>query len=321
MTDKAYAVVYARVSSKAQTERGQGLASQITRCCEYARYMDAEVLEIFQDDMSGRIENRPGMLAMLTFLKKNKSKQYLVIIDDISRLARNIDAHRSLRKRITQAGGILVSPNISFGESAIEALNEDISMVFADHQSKMNAEQTVNRMRACLMRGHWPLPVPMGYERSTLKSDGKKLIRDEPLASIIQKTLKAYASGRLQTQSEVKRYLEKFPRGSDGYVHPQRVKNLLTRVVYTGYLEHHEWNVSLRKGNHEGLIDYQTFQKIQDRLNGAANAPARKDLSSEFPLRGSICCADCGGPAYCKLVNKQHRQETCVLHLPKLSTE
>ena len=72
--------------------------------------------------------------------------------------------------------------------------------------------------------------------------------------------------------------------------------DLLTRPVYAGMVEASKWGVSLRKGHHEALISFETFQKIQDRLNGKARAPARKDISQDFPLRGFVTCGDCTTP-------------------------
>jgi DNA invertase Pin-like site-specific DNA recombinase len=83
------AVIYARVSSSKQTKVGDGLGSQQTRCREYARYKGLSVVETFTDDMSGSLATRPGMKAMLAFLRKHRGKEPVtVIIDDLSRLAR-----------------------------------------------------------------------------------------------------------------------------------------------------------------------------------------------------------------------------------------
>ena len=126
------------------------------------------------------------------------------------------------------------------------------------------------------------------------------LVRDEPVASILQEALEVYAAGRFDTQVEVKRFLEScpdFPRDTaSGSVHNQRVYDILTRPIYAGYIAVPNWNVSLRKGQHDGLIDYQTFQKIQNRLHSGAKAPARKDISADFPLRGFVLCHDCEKP-------------------------
>ncbi|MCB1950001.1 MAG: recombinase family protein [Nitrosomonas sp.] len=68
---------------------------------------------------------------------------------------------------------------------------------------------------------------------------------------------------------------------------------MLRNPIYAGYIEYKPWGVSLRKGQHEGIISYETFLKIQERLEGRAYAPTRKDLNLDFPLRGSVSCV-CG---------------------------
>jgi site-specific DNA recombinase len=71
---------------------------------------------------------------------------------------------------------------------------------------------------------------------------------------------------------------------------------LLERAVYAGYVDAPKWGVSLRKGHHEPLISFATHERIQARLRGNANAPARKDINEDFPLRGFVLCDDCGEP-------------------------
>ena len=283
----ATSVIYCRVSSKSQTKRGDGLGSQQQRCMEYARYKGLNVAETFEDDMTGSLATRPGMKAMLAYLRKHrKNGPIVVIIDDISRLARGIDAHLKLRTAIGDAGGILKSPTIEFGVS--------------QHQRQKNGEQTVNRMRARVMNGFWCFACPVGYEYKRVPGQGNILVPDERLASIVTEALEGFAVGRFASQVEVRRFLEsqpEYPKDKrSGEVHAQRVAELLTRPVYAGYVEAPNWNVPRRKGHHAPLISVETFERIQQRMSEGAKAPARKDLNVDFVLRGAISCADCGKP-------------------------
>lgn len=89
-TDKPKALVYCRVSSARQVREGHGLDSQETRCREYAARMDYEIVEVFHDQgVQGAIVDRPAMQAMLAFIRGHSRRdQLVVLIDDISRLAR-----------------------------------------------------------------------------------------------------------------------------------------------------------------------------------------------------------------------------------------
>ena len=298
-TEQKLAVIYCRVSSTKQTKVGDGLASQKTRCMEYANARGYKVLETFSDDASGSLINRPAMKAMLAFLRQNRSAGLAVLIDDISRLARGVKAHIELRAAISLAGGTLESPSVEFGDDADSELQEYILATVAQHQRRKNAEQTKNRMRARVLGGYWPFACPVGYRYQRVTGRGNMLVRNEPLASILQEALEGYASGRFQLQAEVGRFLEtfpEFPRDRKGQVRSQQITDILTRAVYAGYVAAPNWDVSLRKGHHEALISYETHLKIQDRVNGNVRTPSRKDLSADFPLRGAVVCGDCSTP-------------------------
>ena len=292
------AVIYCRVSNPKQRTQHDGLGSQETRCREFARFKSLEVVHVFTDDMSGGRTDRPGMTAMLSFLKKHRADTPAVIIDDVSRLARGVTAHWELRELIAGAGGTLVSPSIEFGEDPDAILVENMMASVSQHQRQKNAEQTKNRMRSRVLNGYWVFWPPKGYRFTSQKGGGRVLVRDEPLASIIAEGLEGFAAGRFETQVELKRFFEtrpEFPKDlAGGYIRNQRIKDMLTQPLYAGYIELPSWNVPLREGRHEGLISFQTFQRIQKRLKEPARAPVKKNISADFPLRGFVLCGDCG---------------------------
>lgn len=293
------AVIYCRVSTNRQVVEGDGLNSQETRCREFARMKGHEVIEVFRDDVSGKFSNRPGMKAMLAFLRKHRTRGLVVIIDDVSRLARGLSAHLELRASIASAGGLLESPSIEFGEDSDSLLVENLLASVSQHQRQKNGEQAKNRMRARMMNGYWVHQAPMGYRYQRIAGRGAMLRREEPLASVVQEALEGFASGRFESQAEVLRFLQAspvFPKDSRGIVRHQRVGDMLAQPVYAGYLESKVWDISLRPAQHEGLISFETFQRIRDRLSGGVYAPRRKNLNEDFPLRGFVICDDCGTP-------------------------
>ncbi len=312
------AVIYCRVSSTKQTVKGDGLGSQETRCREYASYRGMNVIEIFKDDLSGGLIDRPGMQAMLKFMRRRKPAATVCIIDDISRLARGLEAHLALRSAIAEAGGVLESPSVEFGEDSHSILVERVLATVSEHQRLLNGEQVRNRMRARLMNGYWVFRAPVGYRYKRVKGRGKILLQDEPLASIVREGLEGFASGRFQTQAEVGRFFEKhpeFPRNKHGEVRRQQVADILGRSLYAGIVEATQdgWDVSARQGHHEGLIEIATYRKVQERLNETAHAPARKNLDIDFPLRGFVQCG-CGSPytaSWTKGRNKHYPYYVC----------
>ncbi|MBM1556225.1 recombinase family protein [Sulfitobacter mediterraneus] len=293
------AVIYCRVSDSKQVTKGDGLASQETRCREFAGYKSYDVVKVFKEDMSGKFASRPAMRDMLGFLRQHRKAGIVVIIDDISRLARGLEAHLKLRASLASAGGKLESPSIEFGEDSDSLLVENMLASVAQHHREKNGEHTKNRMRARMQSGYYVFNAPIGYTYEARPGNGSILVRNEPVASIIAEVLERYATGRLQTQTEAKRYLEAqpdFPKGRNGQVHQSRVQELLTRPIYAGYLTYEDWGLHLVPAKHDPLVSYETFLAVQERLKGTAYAPARKDLNQDFPLRGFVSCGHCDQP-------------------------
>lgn len=294
---KQFAVIYCRVSSAAQIKKGDGIGSQETRCREYARHRNYEVVEVFRDEgVSGGVVNRPGMITMLKFIRQMKREQIVIIIDDISRLARDLGAHLELRTAITAVGAKLESPSIEFGEDSDSILVENLLASVSQHNRQKNAEQVKHRMRARMMNGYFCFHPPVGYKYERVNGHGKLLVKDEPVASVVKEALESFASGHLATQSEVMRFLQNSPvftNATQPRVHPQKVQELLERVLYAGILDLPEWDITLLQGKHEPLISFDTWQKVQARLQERAKVPARKDIAQDFPLRGFIVCDEC----------------------------
>ena len=294
------AVIYCRVSSPAQVRRGHGLESQETRCRDYAKRQGYDVVNVFHDEgISGGLIERQGMQAMLGFLEENRSESCVVIIDDISRLARDIKAHLDLRSAISDAGGKLESPSIEFGEDSDSILIENLLASVSQHQRQKNAEQVKNRMKARVQNGYWLFSPVLGYKFDTVQGHGKMLVRDEPTASIIQEALEGFASGRFESCAEIQRFLNRHPvirRAKSGEVDLKTAIAITERPIYAGYINVKKWKLHMHPAKHEPLINLSTWQKIQERKHGRANAPARPDLNEDFPLRGFIDCASCDSP-------------------------
>jgi site-specific DNA recombinase len=293
------AVIYCRVSSIKQTRDGDGLASQETRNREYAAQQGYHVAEVFCDSVSGGLSERPGMRAMLAFLKKNKKEPHVVIIYDISRLARGVKAHMELRAAIALAGGVLESPTLQFGEDEDSELQEYLLATVAQHQRRKNAKQTKDRMRARAQNGYWVSKAPIGYRMERKAEHGKFLVRDEPFASIIADAMHGYASGRFETIVEVKRFLEAqpaWPKDKYGEVHQERVNELFARPVYAAHMTYEQWGLHLIPAKHEALVSLETWQAVQRRHIGMAKAPVRADFSEDFKLRGFVTCGCCEQP-------------------------
>ena len=157
-----------------------------------------------------------------------------------------------------------------------------------------NGRQVTQKMKARAKQGFCVFRAVVGYKYTKSKRGGKIIVRDEPIASIIQEALESFASSRFESQAEVKRFLENQPAFPSGNLTFQKISNMLTQVLYAGYIEVPKWGIGLRVAQHDGLINLETFEKIQTRINSDARIPTRADISEDFPLRGFLACNDCG---------------------------
>ncbi len=290
------AIIYARVSSKKQVTEGSGLDSQDSRCRLYAQARGYDVVATFTDDMTGSKVHRPGMDAMLAYLKQNKAMPHVVLIDDISRLARGIDAHWKLRKSIAKAGGLLESPSIQFGDDSDSQLIENMLASTSQHFRQKNREQTISRMKQRLRNGYYVQARPVaGYKY--IKGNGKEIVRHEPIASIVQETLEGFNTGRFGSAGEVRQFLQdqpEFPKPKSGIVTHERAFVLLRNYTYAGMLDGRSWNLGILKGNHDPIISYEMFLKNQDLLTNKKRVSNRVNIGQDFILRGAVACGDCG---------------------------
>ena len=297
------AVIYCRVSSKKQASEGAGLESQEHRCREYAQAQGYEVEAVFPDDASGGGDfmNRPGMVALLAYLEARSDTDFVVIFDDLKRFARDVEFHKKLRRTLDAHSARPECLNFRFEDTPEGEFIESVIAAQGELERKQNRRQVLQKMGARVEQGYAVFRAPRGYRYERVRGHGKVLVRDEPLASVVQEALESFASGRFDTQSEVRQFLQsrpEFAKPLSGEVTFEEVSRLLTQPIYAGYVEAPGWDISRRNGLHEGLIGCGTWQKIQDRLRTGARAPMRKNTGEVFALRGFVLCADCGTPLY-----------------------
>lgn len=302
MTDKPKkSVIYCRVSSKSQEEEGHGLESQETRCREYARAKGYAVEAVFPDTITGGGDfmKRPGMVALFSFLDVQPDESFVVIFDDLKRFARDRDFHFRLRDAFRVRNASVECLNFRFDDTPEGEFIETIMAAQGMLERKQNSRQVAQKMRARMQNGYWIHNPPVGYKYVTEKGRGKLLVRDEPLASIVTEAFEGYASGRFETQAEVKRFFDihpVFPRNRKGVITQQRVTDILTNPLYTGHICSETYGIDWLKGHHEGLITLDTFDRVQARRDGTTKAPMRRNIGEDFALRGFVTCGSCNTP-------------------------
>ena len=288
-------VLYCRVSSKKQVTEGDGLGSQEVSCRNYARVRGYEVLDVFRDGITGGTTVRKGLQELLAFLEK-QPPGIVVIIDDIKRFARDVELHFGLKRTIIESGARLESPLFRFEDSPEGKFIETMMAAQAELERNQNKRQVVSRMKARLEQGFWVFAGPPGYTYTRHHLAKKILVPDEH-APLIRETLEGFASGRFNSIADVERFLmergfydqNQTFRGS----RLTRIKIMLSSVVYSGWIEFLPWGITLRKGYHKGLITYETYARIQERLHQRSTQQTEYVKRHVYPLRSLVLCEGC----------------------------
>lgn len=296
---KQKSIIYCRVSSERQKTEGHGLESQEHRCREFSDNKGYEVEKVFRDSFSGGGDytKRPAMSEMLSYIDSKPYNKYVVIFDDLKRLARDTEQYIKLKRALELRRVVVECPNFVFTDSPEGQYVETIMAATAQLEREQNRRQVMQKMKARLELGYWCFPdLPAGYEFKKDPAHGKLPVLIPKTSAIVKEVLLGYASGRFMEQEDVRRFLEEKKLLNNKPVYLSYVRRLLTTVFFAGYVEYEPWEVSRRIGKHEPLIDLVTFQKIQERLNTKLRTHTKNMLNEDFPLRSFVLCSSCGKP-------------------------
>lgn len=103
--------------------------------------------------------------------------------------------------------------------------------------------------------------------------------------------MEGYAYNRFDTIREAYDYLSKFVD-----IEYSKFCVVLINPLICGYIEYKRWNVSFRKAQHKGVINLETFNKIQEKLDSKKLPPVnvKTKIGETFPLRGYIKSVETG---------------------------
>ena len=300
----ATAVIYLRVSTKDQAQRGGeaegfSIPAQREACEKRAQALGADVIMEFVDaGESARSVDRPELQLMLKFLEK-KSCDY-VIVHKVDRLARNRVDDVEINVAIQRSGAKLVSVTENIDETPSGMLMHGIMSSIAEFYSRNLATETRKGMAQKVKNGGTPGMVPFGYLNVRTRTPEGYEIRtvtvDPDRADHVRWIFGAYASGDL-TMTQIREELER--RGVTSLPRPKRparpmatshIENILSNRYYLGFVK---FDGAWHAGRHEALITEELWEKVQDVRAGRVRT-REKPQQHPHHLKGSLYCGHCG---------------------------
>jgi site-specific DNA recombinase len=299
----APAVIYLRVSSKEQAEKGgeaegYSIPAQREGCKRKAVSLAAAVVEEFVErGESAKTADRPELQRMLAYVAEHRVKY--VIVHKVDRLARNRADDVAINMAIRQAGAELVSVSENIDQTPSGLLLHGIMSSIAEFYSRNLANEVIKGTVQKAKNGGTPGRAPTGYLNMRCIVEGReaRTVEIDPVRGpLMAWAFEAYATG----EWTIRRLLaELTARGlttaptSRGPGKPLTVSHLHKLLRHPYYMGLVRYRGVLYPGKHEPLTTPETWHEVQ-RLLTAKHLTGEKDREHPHYLKGSIYCGQCG---------------------------
>lgn len=318
--------IYLRKSRKdieLENELGDTLVRHRKILLELAKKQHLTITGIYEEVVSGEsIAGRPKIQEMLADIENKGCDGVLCM--EVERLARGDTVDQGIISRTFSITGTKIitpsktyDPNNEFDQEYFE---------FGLFMSRREYKTILRRIQqgriASVKEGKYIASVaPYGYKRVKIKNGkGYTLEPLEPECDVIRLIFDLYLNGKdgvSYGSYKIAGYLE-----DHGYAtrtgkpwSSSSIRTMLKNITYAGYVrwgyrkiekEIHDGeiikktastpspDVMIVKGEHEALIDEDTFNKVQKKLSSGVVLSTPGDAELKNPLAGLVYCKKCG---------------------------
>ena len=280
--------VYVRVSTQEQAREGYSIGEQIDRLKKYCEAHGWIIVKIYTDaGYSGGDTDRPALQDMLKDVRAGKGDSVLVYkLDRLSRSQK--DTLELIEDHFIGNNVDFVSMNENFDTATpFGRAMIGILAVFAQLEREQIKERMSMGMEARIKEGKWRGGgmKPRGYEYIN-----GELVINEFDAMLIREMFEMYNNG-VSVNKIVEHLKAKGFEHKDKKIDSRNVNYMLNNQAYIGNMRFRgEWH----KGNHDPIIDIDTFEKARQRTEQRKEIyPQGKKETSTY-LGGFMFCKRCG---------------------------
>ena len=290
------AILYVRVSTDEQAEKGYSQRDQEERLRNWCRINQIEVVDVIFEDHSAKTFLRPQWQILLGRLKANKRSNIdHILFTKWDRFSRNAgDAYQMiglLRKLGIDPQAIEQPLDLGVPENKMMLA---FYLAAPEVENDRRALNVFHGMRRAKKEGRWVATAPMGYRNVTAADGRKTIVPDEEKAHILKWMFEELATGRFNSEQVWKMAVKRGLRCS---------KNnfwlAIRNPVYCGKIlipQFEDEKAYCVRGLHEPIVSPATFDRVQDILCGRKKNPFNKPKivsTDELPLRGFLICPEC----------------------------
>jgi site-specific DNA recombinase len=315
------AVLYTRVSTDEQAD-DLNLGKQEDLCRSFCSSKGYNVLRVFEDVESARTTDRPAFQEMRSFCRHHRHELDYVVVQDLSRLARNaVDQGQCIADLRALGVKLCSTYEQNVDDTAAGRFAAGILGTVNEFFSNSLSEKMKDRMRASASAGRYPWPAPIGY-LNTGGSVGSNIAPDPERAPMITQAFELISTGHKQSEA-LKIVTDAGLRTLKGKpVTAQTFYKALRNPIYYGRIcppsmnLHDADGVVGIQGLHQPIISEQTFNLVQQILVGKKPVVVHQHFNADLPLKVLVLCAACGTPltgGMCKGRKKRYGHYWCRL--------
>jgi site-specific DNA recombinase len=274
--------IYTRTSSDEHLgQEFNSLHAQREACEAFIRSQSGEGWQLLPDSyedggFSGGKMDRPALQQLLDQVRQNRID--VVVVYKIDRLTRSLMDFARIVEIFDAHGVSFVSVTQAFNTTtSMGRLTLNVLLSFAQFEREVTAERIRDKITASKKKGMWMGGnVPLGY-----RVENRKLLIHEIEAETIRFIFRRYLELKSirKLADEINRSDKVIrrgpPRNGTHYItdafRSGNLRHLLANPVYVGKVRHRD---KIYEGEHEGLIDPETFEHVQLQLK--EHAPKRR---------------------------------------------
>ncbi len=321
------AVLYARVSTEDQ-EKGYSLPTQIEACRKYAEEHEMTVVEVFTEDYTGTLMDRPELDKLRDLLTKDTIEG--VIVYDLDRLARRAVHQMLLEEEFGKAGTRVYYVVGDYADTDEGRLQKQIRASVAEYERAKILERSKRGMRGRAKAGYVVVGArpPYGY---TIESEPHKawLVVVEDEAKVVKLIFVWYVYGdedgkplsiraiakklskmRIPTRGDKVEHVAK--KNDYGIWQPGVVSKILRNETYAGTWHYNKNDFSNRQKDRPKkreqkkrpraewiavevppIIERDLWEKAQARLRHNKSFSPR-NTKRPYLLQHRLTCLPCG---------------------------
>lgn len=303
-----YCVIYCRVSTKKQEEKGLSLKAQESLLRGWAKDNNFHPVETFRVHESASRPIRKGLRNMLKYCDDNGIKN--ILVEKVDRLNRNEPETEVLIDKYRNKHGFkfyLIKDNeiLDGNLSAVGKFVYGMKKVTAGYIRDNLTEECQKGTKEKLEKGGYPGLPPLGYKAIPKTKTRPPQIVQTDDAPILKKFLETFNSGKFSIQQGIRlaQDMGLKPKTKDKFSKGQLAKLIKNRFYYGEFVWTHpgfnggEQKIFKNKTmGFEPIISKKTWEKNQEILKNRQKNFHKEKL--RFKFNNLMTCDHCGRKIY-----------------------